>query len=379
MFLAARLDSVRSRYAVAIGKLHAAAQLATAAHDLEALAEIWIYLVQSYGNDLRTVDQASLFDGYVAALLPQLPDRDGLTLQLDHARCQRNTTAASVAPVIASCETAIRLATAAHRLPLVSADRVRLGHFQRLAGNVKQAIATLQSAVAEANHVFGEQHPDTALAHYALGIAYAADKQSAAAIAELRTALAIRRAAFPGDSLQVAESLQGLGDVLGESGKIDESVRALEDALAMLDRIGEGQSAQATNSHILLGMSLDELHRSDDAIAHYLRAADIADRSLEHGEDGAAIALQQAAETEAHTGHAPTALEHLERALRLRERGHAPPQQLGETQLLVARLALELHDPQRARAMAEAARASYVTANASDDVATVDKFLARLK
>jgi len=112
---------------------------------------------------------------------------------------------------------------------------------------------------------------------------------------------------------------------------------------------------------------------------HYLRSADIADRSLEHSEEVAALGLELAADVEAANGHVPTALAHLERALRIRERGRSPPAHLGQTQFRIAQLALDVHDAQRARAMAEAARASYVTAAARDNIAEIDKFLARLK
>jgi len=379
-FLAARLESVRAHYTEAIAALHAAAQLATASRDLELLAAIWIELAQTLGNDLRTTDQADVFDGYVAALIPQLPDHASLEQQLEHARCNRNADLTRAAAAAKHCEAAIALAEhATPPLPmLANAERTRLGHFQRMLGQGDQAISTLAHAVDEAVHVFGPDHPDTAIAHYALGIAQISAKQFDAGIAELRTSLAIRRAAYPGGSVQVAESLQGLGDALGERGKNAEAVTYLDEGLAMLERIHDGDSAQAANMHILIGMSLEELHRDDDAIAHDLRAADIADRSLQHREDLAAMGLRLAADLELAHGHAPTALEHLERALRLLERAHAAPDDVARTQFRIAQVVLALRDLPRVRAMAEAARASYVTAGAGskDDLAEVDKFLA---
>jgi tetratricopeptide (TPR) repeat protein len=220
MFLVARLESTRAHYAEAIAALHAAAQLATASRDLESLAEIWIELAQTLGNDLRTSDQADVFDGYVAALIPQLPDHVSLAQRLEHARCDRNVDLTRAAVTAKHCEAAIALAEhATPPLPkLANAARTRLGHFQRMLGQGDLAIATLAQAVDEAVRVFGPDHPDTAIAHYSLGIAQISAKQVDAGIAELRTALAIRRAAFPGGSIQVAESLQGLGDALGSAG-----------------------------------------------------------------------------------------------------------------------------------------------------------------
>ena len=379
-FLVARLEGTRAHYNEAIAALHAAAQLATASRDLELLAAIWIELVQTLGNDLRTSDQADVFDGYVAALIPQLPDHASLEQHLEHARCNRNVDLPLAAATAKHCEAAIAFAEhATPPLPMfANAERTRLGHFQRMLGQGDLAIATLAYAVDEAVRVFGPDHPDTALARYALGIAQIAAKQFDAGIAELRTSLAIRRAAFPGDSVQVAESLQGLGDALGASGKNAESVTYLEEGLAILDRVHEGDSAQAANMQILIGLSLEELHRDDDAIAHDLRAADIADRSLQHREDLAAMGLRLAADLELAHDHAPTALEHLERGLRLLERAHAAPDDVASTQFRIAQVVFALHDLPRARAMAEAARASYVTAGAAskDDLAGVDKFLA---
>jgi tetratricopeptide (TPR) repeat protein len=127
---------------------------------------------------------------------------------------------------------------------------------------------------------------------------------------------------------------------------------------------------------MLLGISLEDLHRDDEAITHYLRSADIADRSLEHSEALAAMGLRLAANLEGARGHGPTALAHLERALRLLERGRSAPDELGQTQFRIAQVTLALKDPQRARAMAEAARGSFVTAKATKELADVDAFLA---
>ncbi|MEO8551086.1 MAG: protein kinase, partial [Kofleriaceae bacterium] len=205
-FLTARVANGQTRYTAAIAELHRAAQLATAARDLELLAEIWIELVKSLGNDVRTGDEAALFDHYVTALLPQLPDRATLSEQLEQARCTRNVTGAEVAAAAQHCATAVSIA---HRPQLANAARTRLGHFQRMLGQTDQALATLHTAVTEAERVFGPVHPDTALAHYALGIALLSVDQLEPGIVELRRALEIRRRCFPDGGPAIAESLQG--------------------------------------------------------------------------------------------------------------------------------------------------------------------------
>jgi hypothetical protein len=126
-------------------------------------------------------------------------------------------------------------------------------------------------------------------------------------------------------------------------------------------------------------MSLEELKRGADALPHYIRAADIADRTLQHREAVAAMALRLAANT--LRDHPADGVPHLERALRLLERGKATPDDLGRTQLRLAEFLGELGAAERprARAMAQAARASFVAAGAAQDLAEVDAFCLRIK
>nr|MBA3396650.1 tetratricopeptide repeat protein [Deltaproteobacteria bacterium] len=383
MFLGARLASSRSHYDQAIASLHGAARSATAARDLGMLAEIWIELVQILGNDLRTLDDADVFDGYAEGLVSQLPDRGALELSLALARCNRNGTAATAALHAKHCQDAIDRAGRAvpPNARIANAARVRLGHFQRLQGEPALALATLASAVDEAVRVHGTQHPDTAVARYSLGIALISADRFDDGIAQLRQALAIRRAAFPAGSIAVAESLQGLGDALASKGEDKEAIDHLVQAIAMLDAVHQSASAHAANAHILLGMSLEAVKRDDDAIVHYLRGADIADRSLQHREALAAMGLRLASNLEAAHGRPANGIIHIERALRLQERGKSSPAELGKTQLRMTELLLATGDHARARTMGAAARASFVTSGTASaaDLAELDRYLRQHK
>jgi|GEM_PF-3413536 len=376
--LLGRLEVSAAHYAEGIAALHVAAQAATAARDLETLADVWVELSKALGNDLRTYDEAEIFDGYARALIGQLPDRDARTLDLAFARCNRNVTAANAVATGKHCEEAIALGEKAARPSVVNAARARLGHFQRLQGDPERALATLQAALAEAIALHGPQHPEVAIAHYVLGIALIERESFDAGIAQLRQALAIREIAFPGGNVQVAESLVGLGDALGASGKAAESVTSIERGLAILESIKQGESAHAANAHILVGMSLQELARDDDALAHFVRGADIADRSLQHREAIAAMGLRLAASIEIGRERYAAAVPHLERAVRLLERGKAAPAELGKTQFALGQVLSELGPTERehAKAMIAAARASYVAAGTAGEagLAEVDAF-----
>ena len=264
------------------------------------------------------------------------------------------------------------------RPSVINSARTRLGHFQRLSGDPALALATLHLAVAEAVRVYGPHHPDTAVAHFALGPALADDKPDEA-IAELRQSLEIRRAAFPGGSLPVAESLLGLGDALSTKGHDAEAIVALDDALAILDKIHESESPQAVNAHVMIGMALEQVKRAEQALPHYLRAADITERSEQHREAVTAMALRLAASVEANHDHAGLGVLQLERALRLLERGKASPADLGKTQYDLSELLLAIKPPDlpRARAMAETARASLTAAGpaGAEDLALTEKFM----
>jgi len=384
LLLVARLELAASRTDQALSALHAGARAATAARDLEQLAEVWIELTQALGNDVATLEQADVFDGYAEALVALLPDRDALALQLEFARCNRNLshTRANDAAILARhCQSTIEHAERARppRTTVANAARTRLGHFQRLLGQPDAAKATLVAAVDEAVRVHGAQHPDTAVARYSLGIMELSQDRFEAGIAQLREALAIRRAAFPGNSLHVAESLQGLGDALASKGDQREAIELVEQALAMLEALGRSESLHAVNAHILLGMSLEEVDRNDEATVHYLRGADLADRAIQHREALAVVGLRLAADLAARSKRPAAGVAHLERALRLLERAKASPLELGKTQQRIGELLLELGPAERprARAMAEAARASYVTAGSAGaaQLAALDKLL----
>ncbi|MEO7094177.1 MAG: tetratricopeptide repeat protein, partial [Polyangiales bacterium] len=378
--LVGRLEITSAHYPEGIAALHVAARTATAARDLETIAAAWIELSQALGNDLRTNDEAELFAGYAEALVAQLPDRDAHALELAMARCNRNVTAAQAGDIGAQCTAAIALAerAAPPRREVANAARIRLGHFQRLQGKAAEGLATMRAAIAEAVAIHGPQHPNVALGHYVLGIALIAQDDFAAGIAELQAALAIREVAFPGGNVQVAESLIGLGDALGSSGKHVEAVASLERGLAMLAAVHQAESAHAVNAHILIGMSLEEIERVDDAIGHYVRAADIADRSLQHRENLVAMGLRSAARLEASRDHVAEAVPYLERAVRVLERGKAAPADLGKTQFALGQALSELpRERDRARAMISAARASLVLAGASAaaELSTLDAFV----
>lgn len=378
--LVGRLEIVTAHYAEGIAALHTAARTATAARDLETLAAAWIELAQALGNDLRTYDEAELFAGYAEALVAQLPDRDAHAIELAMARCNRNVTAAQATDIGAQCTAAIALADRAvpPRRDVANAARIRLGHFQRLEGKKDESFATIRAAIAEAVALHGPQHPNVALGHYALGIALIAEEDFAAGIAELQTALAIREVAFPGGNVQVAESLIGLGDALGASGKHPEAVTTLERGLAMLEAVRQSESAHAVNAHMLIGMSLEEVTRIDDAVAHYVRAADIADRSLQHRENLVAMGLRSAARLEAGRDRVAESVPYLERAVRVLERGKAAPRDLGKTQFALGQALSALpRERDRARAMISAARANLVIAGAvaAAELATLDAFV----
>jgi tetratricopeptide (TPR) repeat protein/predicted Ser/Thr protein kinase len=379
--LVGRLEISAAHYPEGIAALHVAAQAATGARDLETLADVWIELSKALGNDIRTSAEADLFDGYAQALVGQLPDREERTLELAFARCNRNVTAAQAAGAAKHCEETIALGerTSPPRRAVVNAARARLGHFQRMQGDPDRALATLQAALDEAIAIHGPQHPEVAIARYVFGIALVDRESFDAGIAQLRQALAIREVAYPGGNVQVAESLIGLGDALGASGKAADSVEPIERGLAILESLGQGESAHAANAHILVGMSLQELARVDEALAHFVRGADIADRKLAGREAIVAMGLRLAASIEIGRESYAAAVPHLERAIRVLERGKASPTELGKTQFALGQVLFELgpSERDRAKAMVAAARASYTAAGAAGaaGIAEVDAFM----
>jgi tetratricopeptide (TPR) repeat protein/predicted Ser/Thr protein kinase len=379
--LAGRIEIALGNYAAGEKELHEAARLATASRDQELLADAWTELAQALGNDPRTADEAEVFFGYADAVVAELPANEARRRSLDLARCNVSVSAKDAARPAAACARVIE--SAEHAQPpdraVANAARVRLGHYTRLQGHPDEALAILRHAATDAVAIFGKQHPDTAVAYNALGIAEISGDDFEHGIPDLRRALAIREAVFPGDSIQLAESLLGVGDALGASGSVDESIQILERGLAMLARLHEDDSAQAANAHMLVGMSLQDAKRPGEALPHYVKAADIADRALDHREALAAMALRLAASAENDQNHIAEGIPYLERALALVERAKSPPEEIGRTQLALGQFLFEAGGPsQRARGLAllAAAHANITAAgpNAADLAAELDAF-----
>ena len=98
-------------------------------------------------------------------------------------------------------------------------------------------MTTLRATLAEATALYGDAHPDTAIAHHLIGMAEISEGDFDAGIPELQRGTRNPSGRVPGQQLGRRRVAVGLGDALGASGKPGEAIPLLERAIAMLDAI----------------------------------------------------------------------------------------------------------------------------------------------
>ena len=216
-----------------------------------------------------------------------------------------------------------------------TADPARLAHHAELAGDAE---AVLEYAVAAGDEAARLGAHREAAAQYARALRFgdALSREEIARLLALRShecdlteqideALAARLEALEvyralGDEVREAEMLQRLSRLYWEAGRIDDSARALEDAVAILER-GEPRRELA-HAYVALASHHQVELELDDAIAWAARARTLADR---FGEAGVALSAQivEAGAASMH-GLGSAALERcLAAALELGLEGHA--------------------------------------------------------
>jgi len=241
---------------------------------------------------------------------------------------------------------------------------------------------------------------------------------AATAIAEHERALALRREHAAGDDPRVADSLVNLGNALADAGRFDDADRALAEAeplfrklygdrhpklasalhargLVLHRRGDDGTAAtlleQATtirdaalpsgHPHVAgsrhdLGEVLLAAGRPAEAVTNFARAVELRSAVVPANDSKVANSLTGRGVAELELGRVEDARRTLAHALELR--GTGEPLARAETEFAYARALWQL-DPQRARALAEGARAAWgASAKHARERARVDAWLATL-
>jgi tetratricopeptide (TPR) repeat protein len=286
------------------------------------------------------------------------------------------------------------------RHPFLSVSLNNHGVSRMDAGHFDDALALFSRVLRIREVVYGKGHPRTALPLMNMGEALHFQGEHARAVEQLRLAIPVSRAAKPPSLWEVAEATGFLVGSLRELGRFEEALRTVQ-ALLVEQRQANGERDRSVAASLVV---LAEVHaargRHEDAARTATEALEMADAvkdgrvvamsaarvagaaHLRLGRLDRALELARRAETEAranssegHTsfadaralaaevlsarGEHAAAIPAAEQAVSIRERFPGYTLALGQARLTLARaLQAAGREPERARALAEAARAT---------------------
>ena len=260
-----------------------------------------------------------------------------------------------------------RLVGADH--PLVADTRANIGAMLLELGRPEQAEPELERALQIREHALGSTHPRVAVALNNLGNVAVELGDTATAKSRYERALAINSERYGDQHPTTLQTLGNLATILAGDGE-------LERAAEMLTRVRDAARQRWGPDHVDVGIASENLGRIernagdlDAAERHYREAlriyeAERPDHPL------VAKAAQGLGETLIDRRPAE-AVTLLERAVAILEDG--PPADRAEVRFALARALLAAGDPDRARAAAISARASYEAGTTRD---AIDEWLA---
>jgi tetratricopeptide (TPR) repeat protein/predicted Ser/Thr protein kinase len=139
-----------------------------------------------------------------------------------------------------------------------------------------EAIERLRRVVLVREAGLPRGHEDTTSAIHDLGEAQLAAGDARAALVQFQRAVEIRRESLAGDHAGLANSLSGVGRAraaVGDAGELPEAIAALDEALAMLERLGHTGPLVAETQLALAEVLVRAPHRPDTARARRLAAS----------------------------------------------------------------------------------------------------------
>lgn len=195
--------------------------------------------------------------------------------------------------------------------------QLRLGDLERVAGELRPALARHRAALAHRERRRGPRHLDTAEALHAVGADLEAAHALDEAVHHYERAARIRQARAPDDPA-TARTYNNLGRLCYLRGDLDDARRFHVAALNIrLAALGEDHPDSATSYNNLGAVLLAE-GDPDAALAHFTRARDIRLRVLGPQHPYLAVSLHNLGEVHAAAGRLDLAAEHYAQALQIR-------------------------------------------------------------
>ncbi|PRQ05552.1 serine/threonine-protein kinase [Enhygromyxa salina] len=335
----------------------------------------------------RHVREARAVLDRVQASATEYAELDGVAALASVAHGQPEQAEQQVRAAIAS----ISGITDAGSLPPIELAQLHatLGAILRDLGRYSEARSALEQAQQLWIGRYGEQHPKVAAVRVELATLDDRQGRHADAVAGYEAALAVLEQVFGSNSLDVGYASAALAVSLGELGRYDESLRQHQRARAIFR--AHGDPAMVSLAKTLDAEGVVQLRREqfEEALKLHQQALKI----LERARGGRGFDLADLAPTQVHLAEALLALERpedarpqLDGALELMLSLQATPsiererEQLAAVRLLAARAWASgtAANLERARELADAARADFVALQRADSVAEIDTWLGSL-
>ncbi len=248
---------------------------------------------------------------------------------------------------------------------------------RRSQGQLPEALAMAERAVAASRRVFGDDHAFTAPSYNTLGGIQAAMGKLDEGVANQERAIAIWRKTLS-NRRYIAPLVANVAVTLLKADRIDQAVVRMQEAIDMATAAGQDdKTREMIQYRNAFGAILTRARRYDEAIDQLDRALAAGEAMLDPAAPQLADTLQAMGDAYRRKGELARAVPILERALAIRKAGAAGPAELSMTEYPLARALWDAgKDRARALRLAEEAAHNYGAAGDREGVDIVRKWLA---
>jgi tetratricopeptide (TPR) repeat protein len=220
-------------------------------------------------------------------------------------------------------------------------------------GQIARGIAILHQALQIYEDRLGPDHPWVARTLHNLGQAHIVARNNAEAEQELRRAVAIREAALGPDAPDLGETLALLGITVRRRGLVDEALGLHRRAVALSERAQGPESLALPMLLVELGTDLGLLGHHAEAEQQLRRAMAVATRRLGPDHVKTALVAMARADGLMRQSRWHDAASLYEHAIPVVETAQGTTEDLAGAVSSLGRAYVELHQPERARAVLE--------------------------
>ncbi|MBK7864706.1 MAG: tetratricopeptide repeat protein [Archangiaceae bacterium] len=242
-----------------------------------------------------------------------------------------------------------------------------------------EALPKAREVLALTEKVFGPEHPQVAYCLNGLAAALAGRGEHEEAVKVYRRAIGLREKALGPDNPALVPLLGNLCQLLGgQLARFDEAVPMCERSIGIVERAKGADHVDAAIGHYMLGQVLRAQGQLPRAVEELERARATFEARFGADNPNLSDVLFELGQAHASLLHRPVAVKLLEQAVVLADKGsHASSR--GDARWALARV-LAPSDPQRARALAEAAKHDLASAAGKEaQQAEIEAFLGSMR